>query len=679
MNANLHRVIGIDLGTTYSAVSAYNTYTEQAEIIVDHSTADAATTPSVVSLDPVTRKAMVGRAAKQNLPADPANTIIEIKREMGEEFRPETLEKYNAQNIFNAGDPVKAFLNGQWLLPQQISGLILMKMKEIAEAEIGEEIRDAVITVPAYFTERQRKATKEAALLAGLYPRQLIPEPTAAAICYGVDRAEEERRVYMVYDLGGGTFDVSIIQVQGTDIEVIATSGDPRLGGGDFDDLLTQWAVTELQSKFQINFAENPGAKARIKNLAEQAKINLSTHASTQLNLAELAPAQAPLLTITQTEFEALIHPLLIKSITYIDVALDGASKKGVRREDINAILLVGGSSKIPKVKSMLLDHFGKNEDFVRSDLNPDEVVARGAAIIAYRFSASPAPFDITRQQESTLMNVDAVDQPNIQLITEHSLGVEVQNKIFSKIVDQGTGIPIEITQGGYTNGSMASEIPVRVYQGEGTYVYENTLIGVLNIGPMTPQPEGFHKFEVTFKLDMNGLLSMTINHVNEGRSYQAVFEHKTGVGGDAALIPMRQKLLQIYLSAAAQANAGQAAGYGPGAVPPPPPMPGAVPPPPGYAAPDVYTPATPPPPPAPQPSPVTAADAVELLEPEGDVPDEFKSIVRRAKKQLLVEMNADLARAYNAFAQAFNENKSIDELQDLSDELEDAYHDARK
>ncbi|HEY7544278.1 MAG TPA: Hsp70 family protein, partial [Blastocatellia bacterium] len=428
MNEKLHRVIGIDLGTTYSAVAAYNQNMEQAEIINNPEDSNAPTTPSVVSLDPMTRKAIVGRAAKRNLAHDPLNTVIEIKREMGEVFIPETLDKFQARGIFRAkedgyeGDPVKVRFSDQWFMPQEISAFTLMKMKEIAEAEIGEEIRDAVITVPAYFTEKQKKATKEAALLAGLYPRQLIPEPTAAAICYGVDQLEPVRKVYLVYDLGGGTFDVSIITVEEQRIDVVATSGDPRLGGGDFDDAITEWAVEELRRDYKMDVANNPRAKAIIKLNAEKTKIELSTFASAKMPLLELKPDSPPVLELTREKFEELIDPLLGKSLSYVDTAIKMAEeKRGVRREDIDAILLVGGSSRIPKVKTRLLDYFQKDESFVRANLDPDAVVARGAAMLALRFMPSPPPFDITHSPDASQINTLAEDELKILYITEHS------------------------------------------------------------------------------------------------------------------------------------------------------------------------------------------------------------------------------------------------------------------
>lgn len=675
MNDHLHRVIGIDLGTTYSAVAVMDKYNEQAKIIKDKLEGDDHSTPSVVSLNRRLNKAIVGKPAKQNLAVDEENTIIEIKREMGEEFRPETLDKFKAHGSFREGEAIKARFADQWLLPQEISAFILMKMKEIAETEIGEEIRDAVISVPAYFTEKQKKATKEAALLAGLYPRQLIPEPTAAAICYSMDKNEEERNRYLVFDLGGGTFDVSIIEVEGDKIDVIATSGDPRLGGGDFDDLVTQWAVEELLNHHNIDVRSNTAAKAQIKLHAERAKIRLSTHTSTALSMVELNPQQPPTLTLERIKFEELIDKILKKSLSYVEIALKAAKeKKGVEMEEIDAIILVGGSSKIPKVREMLLSYFGKDEKFVRSEINPDEVVARGAAILAFSFAPTQPPFNIDRQDESTLMNVDAIDQPNVYHITEHSLGVEVQDKRFVKIVDQGTNIPIEVKKSDFTNAGPSNTINVNVYQGEGEYVYENTLIGNVELGPMEPKPAGFHQFEVTFKLDENGLLYTTIHHLNENQSYPKEFKHKTGVGGDKALQAMHNKLQQLFAKRE-ELTDDTVRPTTPEAetAPPLPPQPSSTstpvsatgPPQPATAEQATGATAT---------SEPTPGQSEHIVETTVDVPAEYRSLIRRTKKQLLKKPDAELLTALNTFIIALNEGKSEDELINLNDELEDAY-----
>jgi molecular chaperone DnaK (HSP70) len=685
-----HRVIGIDLGTTYSAVAAFDVASGEAQIIPDET--NKATTPSVVGLDAQTAKAIVGRVAKQNLPNDPRNTIIEIKREMGEFFRPETAAKYGAE-AGQVGKPVQVPFAGERFMPQEVSAFILMRMKEIAEREIGEEIRDAVITVPAYFTAIQRRATEQAALLAGLYPRQLIPEPTAAAICYGVDKFDPEPQVYMVYDLGGGTFDVSIISVTGGTTDVIATSGDPRLGGGDFDDVITQWVVELLQRDFQMDVSQDPVARARIKYYAEASKIDLSTMMETKMALLELRPTKPPAVTLTRPEFERRIEPLLNKSFTFVEAAINQAAKKGVKREQINAILLVGGSSNIPRVRSMLLDYFGKGEDFVRGDLNPDAVVARGAALVAYKYPPSPPPFDIGKRPDATLTNVEAADQAiEVGFITEHSLGVAVQGPtgeaVFDKLVDRGTVIPVSVTKKDYTNPGPVTDLVVRVYQGESAQLFENTLIGSLHLGPFEPREVGHHRFEVTFSLDRSGLLTVTVKHTNTGRDYEAKFEHETSVPmeGPTGLRVRRTRLLQMYLpgaqvgAAAATAQASAAGATAAATYTPPPPAAAAAPPasPPADAPPAAQA-ATPPSASAATPTAPTGAEPPAVIEPTRDVPEVMKSTVRRARKELLRRHNPGLLLALNALMTAVNEGRPEDVLNDLHDQLEDTYHDARQ
>lgn len=751
MSDKYHPVIGIDLGTTYSAVAVFNRFEEQTEIIPNAESIDnqgrrrSETTPSVISLDPQTRKVIVGWPAKRNY-GEAQNTVIEIKREMGDVFRETTLDLFAARGVYRAreerpggyeGDPVRVQFNGEWYLPQEISAFTLMKMKEVAEAHIGEPIRDAVITVPAYFTEKQRKATEEAAYLAGLYPRQLIPEPTAAAICYGVDRLEAERKTYLVYDLGGGTFDVSIISVEGTQISALATSGDPRLGGGDFDDCIVRWALEELRTRFQLDPAGDREKLARIKAHAEQAKKDLSTQNVVTMSLIDVWPQQPPSLELTRQKFEELIEPLLNKSLTFVDAALKQAeTNRGLRREDLDAILLVGGSTKIPRVKALLLAHFQQDEAFVSVGLNPDEVVARGAATLALKFAPTPGEFNIAKRPSASLVNTDMADDLGIDLITEHSLGVGVQNNLVSRIIDQGTSIPVARRQGGFTNGGPTEHVDVPVYQGEGQYSYQNTLIGTLRIGPMEPKPEGTHQFEVTFSLDDNGLLSMTVHHINEGKNYQAQFEQRTGVGGPEALMARGTKLASMYGGKIAKpagpavampaqpvspgipqpaGNGGYAAGspgaavggWTPGApvAPGAPVMPGApvapgarvmpgapvspgatrVAAPIGAAAEAVaVAPAAPAAQPAPMPQPAAAQPATApvassgVLEPTVEVPSEFKSIVRRAQKKVAESANDKLRVACNRFIELLNSGAPSDQLEEAGDELADVYHDCR-
>ena len=698
-------VIGIDLGTTYSAVASYNNDTGQAEILKNKTDGFSDTTPSVVSMDALTRKAIVGAWAKRNGANDPRNTIIEIKREMGEEFNAETIGKFNANKIFNIGEPVKAYLGGEWLMPQEISAFTLMRMKQVAEEVLGQPVIDAVVTVPAYFTEKQKSATREAVLLAGLYPRQIIPEPTAAAICYGVDQYESERKRYLVYDLGGGTFDVSIIEVEEQNVEVIATSGDPRLGGGDFDDTLRDWAVKELKDNYQIDVSTNPRALSLIKLRAEEVKIKLSTFVEETLNLGELNPQNPPMLKITRELFEGLILGLLNKSLSYVDMAITKASERGVTREDIDAILLVGGSSKMPRIRQLLLEYFQKGEDFVRGDANPDAVVARGAALLAHQFKQSPQPFDILKQPSGGLVNTDMDEEDvlGIRLITEHSLGVAVQDGRFMKIVGSGTNIPVSATEGGFTNAGPTTEVEVHVYQGEGDFVRDCTPIGLLRLGPMDPQPKGSHHFEVTFSLDENGLLAMTVHHINTGQKYEAQFDQNTAVGGDEALATMHRKLLGMYGGGAPEDEGempdpqGGPETTGKADAAPSSPYDALLSQTPGHAAPSGATPAAPADgraqAPEDHPQADTAASrtgqaapgeqqgASEITETAAisvTIPAEFKQLVRRSLKQIEKQYNEKLVSAFNQFAAALNTGADEDDIMDLGDQLADAFDDAR-
>jgi len=571
-----HRVIGIDLGTTYSSVAAYDNDEEQALIFDNPESGGERTTPSVVGLHKGTRKVIVGRAATQNLAADPLNTIIELNREMGEVFAP---EKHAGRPGIDVGKPVKvrfAQFPDQWYLPQEISSFILMKMKEVAEYHIGEEIRDAVVTVPAYFHATQKKATEQAALLAGLYPRQLIPESTAAAICFGVDRYDPEQHVYMVYDLGGGAFDVSIIDVQAERINVVATAGEPRLGGSDFDDAITTWAIAELQNKYDLDFSNDPEAQAAIKYEAEQAKIRLSDFETTDLHLANLKPQVTPVLELTRNQFEQLINDHLSRSMNALELALEYAGEKGYRREDVSAILLVGGSSNIPVVRAMLMDYFGQGEEFVRGDLDPASVVARGAAILAKRYLPTDHAYDVRRRPDATLIDESSEEDLMLSLITEHSLGMGVQGGRVIRLIERGQNLPTSCTFSDFVSPGPVEYVRVPIYQGEDEYTFENTLIGEVEIGPLQPLPAGSHQFEVTFTLDVDGLLHVNFKNLETGTGYQASFEHDTSMMSDDALDAVRGKLLNCYqpmFFAAEKEAAAATAPESPGFyVPPPPP-----------------------------------------------------------------------------------------------------------
>jgi len=547
-----HRVIGVDLGTTYSAVAAYDPDDLMAEVIPDED--GNPTTPSVVSYDRGSAKVLVGWAAKRNLPNAPGDTIIEIKREMGEQEGGGEGRPTDGKGDVEARPPVKvgfASLPDKAFLPQEISAFILRRMKEIAEAEIGEEVRDAVITVPAYFKEPKRAATTQAVLLAGLYPRQLVAEPTAAAIAYGLDRGNPKRRAYLVFDLGGGTFDVSIIVSEAEQISVIAASGDARLGGGDFDNAITRWAIGRLKQEYGLDVAADPRARAQIKYHAEQAKIRLGAQQATELVLPELRPTEPPVLAITREQFIQEIRgagtraeedgqvDLLRKSLDSVEDALNQAAAKGLGREDIDAVLLVGGSTKMPGVRAMLLDHFQKDEGFLRGDIDPAAVVARGAAIVGYRHQPTEQPFDIHREvEESTNPDAKLAELAPAKLIAEHSLGVGVQENRCVRMIERQTDLPTARTQEGFTNGAPVERLEARVFQGDGDYTYENTYIGSVIIDGLEPRPPGSYNFNVTYRLNRNGLLEVTVRDADSGRTWDARFEHGASVKLEAPAAP---------------------------------------------------------------------------------------------------------------------------------------------
>jgi molecular chaperone DnaK len=652
-----HRVIGIDLGTTYSAVAAFDPDLEQAEIILNDR--QRATTPSVVAWNPQSGKVTVGQEAKASIAQNPGNVVIEIKREMGEVFDDDRLVKYLATDQFAPDDPLQVELAGRWWRPQEISAFILMKMKEIAQAELGEPaILDAVITVPAYFRENQRGATKEAALMAGLYPLQLIAEPTAAAICYGLDRFEGRRRAYLVYDLGGGTFDVSIINVEGERVIVVATSGDHRLGGGDFDDAITDWAAAELDH-FDLDIEHDPQARAIVKAHAELGKERLSDHKTTSLSLIELRPADPPVLTLTRDRFEELIRHDLTRTLHSVEEAIRQASAKGLERNDLDAVLLVGGSTKIPAVRRMLADYFGRGDDFVKLDLDPAAVVARGAAIMASRFSPSPPPFDLGRAQEPGLAVTNASGVVDVLPITEHTLSVGVVGNRVVPLIERGTAIPVSATQSNFTNEGPYETLEAPVFQGESEYQPDNTRIGTVYLDGLDPRPKGYHQFQVTYSLDENGLLSVVVKEARSGKVWESRFEHETLVNSVSQLEVRRQELLRLYASA----------------QPAPPPT-GYAPPAPRSPAEDDAAPAGQGPEPAP---PVAEDDAPVELDREA-VPPDLRFLVDRVRRQLSrTPEDGQLREAYEAFATAVANGSSEDDLFDLADAVDDELHRARQ
>ncbi|MFH1464835.1 MAG: Hsp70 family protein, partial [Pseudomonadota bacterium] len=597
-------------------------------VVIENLAEGEDTVPSVIGLNE-RGKVWVGSKAKQNLPVAPDNTVIEVKREMGELLTAELERKYGREpapagaRADGQEAPVKIKFAHQWMLPQELSAFTLMKMKEIAQREAGvDEICDAVITVPAYFTEQQKRATEEAALLAGLYPRQLIPEPTAAAICYGVDTDEAEKNVYLVYDLGGGTFDVSVIVVEGREITVKATSGDRRLGGGDFDDAIVRWFVHEGRT-LKPDWQPDAASLAIIKSHAELAKISLSTAPQTTMAVGELGPAGPGALTLTRETFEALIGELIERSLHKVEESVNAAEANGAPRDSITAILLVGGSSKIPLVQRKLQEHFERDESFIRSDADPDLVVARGAAFLAHRFQPTAPPFDMKKRGDLKLNPEAALMDVTVNLIAEHTLGVGVGvsggRTEVHHIIPRGTTIPVtRRNPESYTNPDYGTNLQAKIYQGESKNPKENTQIGTVYIQEIPPAPAGAHHFNVEFSLSESGLLSVKVVHIETGTESSAQFEHKSGIGQADSLEIRRLALLEMYAGTiegtkvadpAGKTPWEQATGVTSKATPwtPHPPSPagaerlGGAPPTPSWPPSGEYVP--PPPPGAPQPS----------------------------------------------------------------------------
>ena len=634
------------------------------------------TLPSVVGLDPE-NKVIVGAQAQNNLIMDPANTIIEVKRLMGTYSRePDPMRG-------DPGEPRRIPFRDLQYLPQEISAFILMELKRMAENFIGEPIHDAVITTPAYFKEPQTGATADAAAIARFNLKRLLNEPTAAAVCFGADKVRDGRtHVYAVYDLGGGTFDVSIIEVSEGSVSVVGTGGNPRLGGGDFDDRITGWAIDQIFKKHEVNLGNDPAIWARIKREAEMRKRDLSAATSTVLNLPYLTPQLSPNLTLTRTIFEALIDDLLQQSLVCLDEAIDSAYKSNaIEREAIEQVLLVGGSTRILKCRAMLADHMGMNIKDIRCDFNPDEVVARGAAIIARSFN----PSDSFEGKEVVIdMSVQPADGQAaaatparaaiiLRDVTSHTLGILANQSDFIPVIPKESQLPGSGRRGGLTNGGRTKEIPVLIFQGEEKVAFDNTLIGKLPIILPEEKEEGYYKFEVKFDLDSNALLSVQVKCLNDG----TIWETKLQCNVRASSEQIRESAQNAQdVMASGQQAAGSAPPLPvalpkpPGSLPRPPARPGAFPAPPvpQYARAPIAPVAAAPPLPVP--------GAAALAPPPAQTPEQFKAIARRSFNKLsqlpASEKRDRLLADYLAFVAAVQSGS--ENLEMVGDELADTY-----
>jgi molecular chaperone DnaK len=638
-----HKVIGIDLGTTYSAVSIW----DGKEVRIIESAFGLNTVPSVVGLDS-DGGVIVGTPAQNNLISDPTNTVIEVKRKMG------TYETEPAAPG-DPGVPKRIPFRGRDYLPQEISAFILMELKRQAENIVGEPVHDAVITVPAYFRDPQRGATEDAAQMAKLNVRMLLNEPTAAAVCFGADKIEDDdTHTYAVYDLGGGTFDVSIVQVSPDNVSVVGTGGDPLLGGGDFDDRITGYVLQRIVEDHNVDLTADPAVWQRVKREAEMRKRELSVANTATLNLPFLTPTLSVNIPINRATFESLIGDLLQKSLDCLDKAIDSARvSNGIERDEIEQVLLVGGSTKIACVRSLLADHLGLDPKDIRADIKPDEVVARGAGIVARKYQPSDGfggqeiAIDLSRDAPSAGEGALV-----LQDVTSHTLGILANRADMVPILDKDSRIPGEATKDNFVNGGGGTEINVLIFQGESPIAFENDQIGILPIVLPEAREQGYYRFAVTFALDVHGLLKVTVKCLNDNQIWNT--EVLCNVRAGKEQIEESSKHLADVLVGAHSA-APQSGAVPVGTLPKPP---GSLPKPPG----------------------ATAAASQPLPPPPAETPDEFKAIARRVFKlipQLTPPGRDQLTAKYSEFVAAVQSGRS--DVEEIGDDLDDLFRELRR
>ena len=511
------KIIGIDLGTTNSCVSVMEG--NQPTVIINNE--GERTTPSVVAFtDGGERK--VGNPAKRQAITNPANTIYSIKRFMGETYDQVGLEIGRVPYKVVKGDnnTPRVDINGRLYTPQEISAIILQKMKKTAEDYLRQEVTEAVITVPAYFSDSQRQATKEAGKIAGLDVKRIINEPTAAALAYGLDKKDKNSKV-AVFDLGGGTFDISILELGDGVFEVMSTNGDTHLGGDDFDQVVIDWLAQEFASENHgIDLKKDPMALQRLKEAAEKAKIELSNQTSTEINLPYIMPVDGIpkhlVKTLSRAKFEMLCDSLFQKTIEPCRKALADAH---LSASDIDEVLLVGGSTRIPKIQELVRNFFGKEPN---KSVNPDEVVAIGASI------------------QGGVLTGDVKDVLLLD-VTPLSLGIETLGGVMTKLIESNTTIPVKKSQVFSTAADNQPSVQVRVLQGERPMARDNKLIGEFNLDGIAPAPRGIPQIEVTFNIDANGILNVSATDKATGKAQNIRIEASSGLS-DAEIQRMRDE-----------------------------------------------------------------------------------------------------------------------------------------
>ena len=503
------KIIGIDLGTTNSCVAVF----EGNEPVVIANSEGKRTTPSIVGfVKDGERK--VGDPAKRQAITNPKNTVYSIKRFMGETYEQCAKEVTRVPfSVVNEGGYPRVDIDGRKYTPQEISAMVLQKMKKTAEDYLGQEVTDAVITVPAYFSDSQRQATKEAGQIAGLNVRRIVNEPTAAALAYGVDKANKDMKI-AVFDLGGGTFDISILEFGGGVFEVLSTNGDTHLGGDDFDQVIIDWLVQGFKADEGIDLSKDPMAMQRLKEAAEKAKIELSSTTSTEINLpyisAEGGVPKHLVKTLTRSQFEQLAHNLIQACLVPCQNAMRDAK---LQTSDIDEVILVGGSSRIPAVQTLVKNYFGKEPS---KGVNPDEVVAVGASI-----------------QGAILNKESGVGDIVLLDVTPLTLGIETMGGVMTKLIDANSTIPCKKSETFSTAVDNQTAVTIHVLQGERPMASQNKSIGQFNLEGIAPARRGVPQIEVTFDIDANGILNVSAKDKATGKEQKIRIEASSGLSED--------------------------------------------------------------------------------------------------------------------------------------------------
>ena len=503
------KIIGIDLGTTNSCVAVF----EGNEPVVIANSEGKRTTPSVVGfVENGERK--IGDPAKRQAITNPKKTVYSIKRFMGENWQQTEKEISRVPySVVNEGGYPRVDIDGRKYTPQEISAMVLQKMKKTAEDYLGQEVIDAVITVPAYFSDSQRQATKEAGQIAGLNVRRIVNEPTAAALAYGVDKANKDMKI-AVFDLGGGTFDISILEFGGGVFEVLSTNGDTHLGGDDFDQVIIDWLVKGFKADEGIDLSKDPMAMQRLKEAAEKAKIELSSTTSTEINLpyisAEGGVPKHLVKTLTRAQFEQLAHDLIQACLVPCQNAIRDAK---LSTSDIDEVILVGGSSRIPAVQTLVKNYFGKEPS---KGVNPDEVVAVGASI-----------------QGAILNKEGGVGDIVLLDVTPLTLGIETLGGVMTKLIDANSTIPCKKSETFSTAVDNQTAVTIHVLQGERPMASQNKSIGQFNLEGIAPARRGVPQIEVTFDIDANGILNVSAKDKATGKEQAIRIEASSGLSED--------------------------------------------------------------------------------------------------------------------------------------------------